>query len=211
MSYFSGSITDIEGNEYPVMKIGTQLWMAENLKTTKFNDGSVIENITDNYGWADLVTPAYSWYNNDMNTNKPKYGAFYNWYTVNTGKLCPSGWHVPSDSEYKTLEKYLGMTQEQADNLGRRGTDQGSQMKSKFGWLDNGNGINTSGFKALPGGVRNHSTGAFMNEGFVTGFWSSTENNQEQAFYRYLSGDQNTVGRDFLIKSAGKYIRCIKD
>jgi uncharacterized protein (TIGR02145 family) len=211
MPYFSGSITDIEGNEYPVMKIGTQLWMAENLKTTKFNDGSVIEIITDNYGWADATTPAYSWYNNDMNTFKSKYGAFYNWYTVNTGKLCPSGWHVPSDSEYKTLEKYLGMTQEQADNLGPRGTDQGVQMKSKSGWLNNGNGINTSGFKALPGGVRNHSTGAFMNEGFVTGFWSSTENNQEQAFYRYLFGDQNTVGRDFLIKSAGKYIRCIKD
>ena len=103
------------------------------------------------------------------------------------------------------------MTQEHADNLGPRGTDQGSQMKSTSGWINNGNGINTSGFTALPGGVRNHITGAFMNEGFVTGFWSSTENNQEQAFNRYLFGDQDNVGRDFLVKSAGKYIRCIKD
>lgn len=211
IEYFSGSITDIEGNEYPVIKIGTQFWMAENLETTKFNDGSVIENITDNYGWADITAPAYSWYNNDKETYKPKYGAFYNWYAVNTGKLCPSGWHVPSDAEYKTLEKYLGMTQEHADNLGPRGTDQGSQMKSTSGWINNGNGTNTSGFTALPGGVRNHTTGAFMNEGYLTGFWSSTENSQEQAFYRYLFGDQVKVGRDFLVKSAGKYIRCIKD
>jgi uncharacterized protein (TIGR02145 family) len=211
VEYFSGSITDIEGNEYPLIKIGTQIWMAENLETTKFNDGSVIENIADNYDWADITAPAYSWYNNDRDTYKPKYGAFYNWYAVNTGKLCPSGWHVPSDAEYKTLEIQLGMTQEHADNLGPRGTDQGSQLKSTSGWINNGNGTNTSGFTALPGGVRNHNTGAFMNEGLVTGFWSSTENSQEQTFYRYLFGDQEKVGRDFLVKSAGKYIRCIKD
>jgi len=211
VEYFSGSVTDIDGNIYSAIKIETQIWMAENLKTTRYNDGSQIENITDNYEWADIKTPAYSWYNNDEGTYRPKYGAMYNWYAVNTGKLCPTGWHVPSDAEYKTLEKYLGMTQEQADNLGPRGTNQGSQLKSTAGWTDNGNGTNTSSFTALPGGIRNHTTGAFMNEGYVTSFWSSTENNQEQAFYRYLSGDQEKVGRDSLVKSAGKYIRCTKD
>ncbi len=215
VEYYHGSITDIDGNEYPVVRIGTQIWMAENLKTTRFNDGSEIENVTENYDWADITSPAYSLYNNDMDTYGPKYGAFYNWYAVSTGKLCPSGWHVPSDDEFKTLETYLGMTEEQADELGPRGTDQGSRLKNTFGWLDNGNGTNTSGFSALPGGTRSHMTGAFMNEGYVTGLWCFDENNQEQFFFRYLSGDMAEVGRDFVVdekfKSTGRYIRCIKE
>jgi uncharacterized protein (TIGR02145 family) len=214
VEYYHGSITDIDGNEYPVVRIGTQIWMAENLKTTRFNDGSAIENVTGNYDWADKTSPAYSWYDNDMENYGSKYGALYNWYASNTESLCPSGWHVPSDDEFKTLEKYLGLTEEQADDLGARGTDQGTQLKSKSGWLDNGNGTNTSGFSALPGGVRNHMTGDFMNEGFVTGFWCTT-NNQEEIFSRYLTGDMTQAGRNFgdqeKFKSAGNYIRCIKD
>jgi len=98
--------TDGDNNNYPVVKIGTQTWMAENLKTTKYSDGNVIPNVTDGT-WSTLTTPAYCWYNNDA-TNKPTYGALYNWYTVNTGKLCPTGWYMPADAEWTTLTTYVG-------------------------------------------------------------------------------------------------------
>jgi uncharacterized protein (TIGR02145 family) len=137
--------------------------MAENLKTNRYNDGSQILNVTGDADWVALKTGAYRWYNNDAATYKNTYGALYNWYTVKTGKLCPTGWHVPSDDEWKQLEMTLGMTQAEADSwwgedcfdIGR-GTDQGTQMKTTSGWIDvwegiSGNGTNTSGFSALPG------------------------------------------------------------
>ena len=101
------SITDIEGNTYRTIQIGTQTWMAENLRTTKFKDGNKIHNGI--FGW-NTKTGAYLWYNNDASGFKNTYGALYNWYAVNTGRLCPAGWHVPSDDERKQLEIELGMT-----------------------------------------------------------------------------------------------------
>jgi len=103
----SESVTDIDGNVYHTVKIGTQVWMAENLKTTKYNDASSIPNLTDNAGWVGLTSGAYCWYNNDAITNKNIYGALYNWYAVNTGKLCPGGWHIPAISEWETMENHL--------------------------------------------------------------------------------------------------------
>ena len=103
-----GSISDVDGNMYKTTQIGTQLWTAENLKTTKFNDGTPISNVTDNTKWESLSTPGYCWYNNDEATYKGTYGALYNWYAVKTDKLCPSGWHVPSNDEWNTLITYLG-------------------------------------------------------------------------------------------------------
>ena len=88
------SITDKDGNVYTSVTIGTQVWMVENLKTTKYNDGTPIPNVTDNTEWSNLTTPAYCWYDNDI-TKKNPYGALYNGYAVRTGKLCPTGWHVP--------------------------------------------------------------------------------------------------------------------
>ena len=92
-----GSVSDIDGNEYKTIQIGTQEWMAENLKTTKYNDGNSIPNVTDIIEWSNLTTGAYCWYNNDAAANKATYGALYNWFAVNTDKLCPTNWHVPSD------------------------------------------------------------------------------------------------------------------
>jgi len=103
-----GTITDIDGNYYTTVTIGTQVWMVENLKTTKYNDGTGIPLVTDNTVWCNLSTPGYCWYNNDETTYKNPYGALYNWHTVHTGKLCPSGWHVPTDSEWITLTSYFG-------------------------------------------------------------------------------------------------------
>ena len=102
-----GFITDVEGNRYNIVIIGPETWMAENLRTTKFNDGTDIPNVTDNSVWEALTTGAYCWYNNDAAANKNKHGALYNWYAVNTGKLCPEGWHVSKDVERAGLENYL--------------------------------------------------------------------------------------------------------
>jgi len=94
-----GTVSDIEGNIYKTIRIGNQTWMAENLKTTKYNDGELIPNITVDVEWLEFSSGAYCWYNNDGTRNKNTYGALYNWYSVNTGKLCPAGWHVPSNKE----------------------------------------------------------------------------------------------------------------
>ena len=179
------SVSDIDGNVYKTVQIGTQTWMAENLKTTRYNDGYQIPNVIDNSEWIALHTGAYRWYNNDAATYKNMYGALYNWYTVSTGMLCPTGWHVPSDAEWKQLEMALGMTQAEADSWGGedygaigRGTDQGTQMKTTTGWNDwagrDGNGTNTSGFSALPGGDTGWY-GEFELAGLCTSWWTSTE------------------------------------
>lgn len=206
---FITKITDIEGNMYNVIIIGSQTWMAENLKTTKLNDNTSIPDVPDDSTWVHLSTPAYCWLRNDIQY-KNVYGALYNWYTVETGKLCPSGWHVPTDDEYKTLELTLGMAANQLDLLEWRGTDQGSRMKSKTGWADGENGTNTSGFSALPGGYRWAKTGAFNGIGMITYWWSS-ENSTDYGWYRRLDGTESGVYRSATSKEGGKYIRCVKD
>ena len=115
-------VQDIDGNNYLTVTIGTQIWMAENLRTTKYNDGTAIPLVTDNTTWANLTTPAYCWYNNDAKTNGSTYGALYNWYSVNTKKLCPTGWHVPNDTEWTTLTTYLGGTAVAGGKLKETGT-----------------------------------------------------------------------------------------
>ena len=112
----STTVTDIDGNVYHTVKIGTQTWMVENLKTTKYKDGSVIPLVTDNSAWYNSLTPAYCWYNNDATSHKDTYGALYNWYAVSTGKLAPDGWHVPTNSEWTILENYVSA------NLGTSGS-----------------------------------------------------------------------------------------
>ena len=138
---FITPVTDVEGNIYKTVKIGNQVWMAENLKTTKYNDEAAIPNVTINAEWIALAADAYCWAQNNEATFKPLYGALYNWYAVETGKLCPTGWHVPSDGEFSTMEISLGMTSEQANGTDFRGTDQGKQLKNTTGWLTGQNGI----------------------------------------------------------------------
>ena len=129
---FMTPVTDIEGNVYKTVMIGTQVWMAENLKTTKYNDDSAIPNVTVNADWIALTADAYCWAQNDEATYKPLYGALYNWYAVETGKLCPTGWHVPTDAEFSTMEISLGMTQAEADGTEWRGTDQGKTDEKHY-------------------------------------------------------------------------------
>lgn len=110
------TITDIDGNVYETVQIGEQAWMAENLKVITYNDGTPITLEENNTNWSNLSTEAYCWYNNDSVNNADPYGALYNWYAVQTGKLCPSGWHVPSDSEWSELTTFL-------TNNGHSGTE----------------------------------------------------------------------------------------
>jgi uncharacterized protein (TIGR02145 family) len=205
--YTWGSVSDIDGNTYKTVQIGTQTWMAENLRTTKFNDGN------------NMTTGAYYWYNNDPVSFKNTYGALYDWYAVNTGKLCPTGWHVPGDEEWKQLEMALGMSRASADTsyvdfdvygMGYRGTDQGTQMKATNGWIPwegrGGNGTNTSGFSALPAG----DTGwdyKFGGAGVCTSFWCFGE----PPIARTLGTDESKVSRAVYYKYIGFSVRCLKD
>jgi uncharacterized protein (TIGR02145 family) len=206
----TGTVSDMDGNTYSTIEIGTQTWIAENLKTTKYNDDSAIPLVEDPGAWVELSTPGYCWYNNDVANFKATCGALYNWYTVSTGKLCPTGWHVPTDAEWKTLEIYIGMTQSQTDIEGFRGTDQGIQLKNTSGWNFGGNGTNTTGFTALPGGYRNYNS-SFDGGGYYGGWWSSVANDNNLAWFRNLNYDISNVYRGYHNKGYGFSVRCLQD
>ena len=160
-----GSVSDIEGNIYKTIQIGTQTWMAENLITTRLNDGTSIPEVTEDQNWTALTTPGYCWYNNETNFTKG-YGALYNWHAVNTGKLCPSGWHVPSDNEWTVFVDFLGGMDAANAKIRESGTTHWQSIAS--------DATNISGFTALPGGTR-FSDGQFNGFGILMYFWSSTE------------------------------------
>jgi uncharacterized protein (TIGR02145 family) len=191
--------TDGDNNNYPVVKIGTQTWMAENLKSTKYNDGNVVPNVTDGTAWSTLSTPAYCWYNNDAATYKDTYGALYNWYTVITGKLCPTGWKAPSDVDWTTLTNYLGGESLAGDKLREIGTAH---------WSDPNTGAtNETGFTARPAGYRGVS-GAFGSFGACDFLWSATLNNSN-VWYRYLGNNISSVNRGDDSKTVGFSVRCL--
>jgi len=217
-----GIVTDIEGNVYNTVTIGTQCWLTENLRTTKFNDGTDIPLITDDNLWVNLSTPGYCWYKNDSTSFKYNDGALYNWYTVNTGKLCPTGWHVPSDAEWKILEISLGMTKEGADSLNWRGTDIATQLRSVTGWSAC-LGTNKSGFNALGSGYRYgsiSSIGTFENIGQAEDWWCSDKDNYlNDTNYAMRREIESYVGeptcskiyRNLSSRKNGVSVRCIKD
>ncbi len=199
-----GTVKDADGNVYHTAKIGEQVWMLENLKTTKYNDGTPITNVTDNMAWGNLTTGAYCWYNND-DKNKTPYGALYNFYAVKTGKLCPTGWHVPSDAEWKTLETFLGGADIAGGQLKEIGT---------VHWeAPNSDATNSSGFTALPGGVRTgkNTNGAFNSLNTRGFWWSSTPSSATNAILRVLVYNVADIGVPIDTKSGGTSVRCIKD
>ena len=195
-------VSDIDGNTYSVVKIGNQIWMAENLKTTKFNNGSDIPLITDDDEWKHLTTAGYCWYDNDQSTYGNTYGALYNWYTVNKEKLCPTGWHVPRDGEWDTLIDYLGGVNIAGDKLKEAGNSH---------WLFHNTGAtNESGFTALPSGYRKHS-GEFRDFSLETKMWSSLESDLYESWSRTLEGNYSRVSRWDYGKQSGLSVRCVKD
>ncbi len=213
-------VTDIDGNVYKTVTIGGQLWMAENLKTTKYNDGTTVPLVTDSDEWINLTTSAYCWFENDEATNKVTYGALYNWFVLdaaaNGGKnVCPVGWHVPSDAEFKQLEMNLGINQSDVDKTEWRGTDEGGKLKESglTHWNSPNTGAtNSSGFTALPGGYRGGS-GSFVGQGIYGIFWTSTESENDitYAWRRTLGSEKSEIYHFIFPKTHGLSVRCIMD
>jgi uncharacterized protein (TIGR02145 family) len=202
---FLTKVSDKEGYLYNTVLIGNQVWMAENLRTKKYNDDSDVTLVTDPTVWAALTSEGYCWYNNDEATNKPLYGAMYNWFAVNKGNLCPTGWHVPTDEEWTTLTTTLGGESVAGGKLKEDGTTH---------WLSPNTGAtNESGFTALPGGYRYRLNGTFNDVGKLSYWWSSTEYIYDTAkgYYREMFNDQASVSREGAYKTAGKYVRCLKN
>lgn len=209
------TITDVNGHVYKTVKIGTQEWMAENLRATSLSDNTAIPEIAGPVEWENMATPALCWYKN-MQGYKDTVGAIYNWFAVNTGKLCPTGWHVPKDSDYITLETYLGLPQNEIHVWGWRGTDQGSQLKSTTGWIGgSGFSSNSSEFSALAAGYRQKRSGIFSGYGTITIFWTSTDDSfngkPEEAWYRRLDATEIRIFKGTTLKAGGSYVRCVKN
>lgn len=209
----SGTVTDIDGNVYHTVVIGNYEWMAENLKTTSYNNNTKIPNITESITWTGLSNGAYCWYNNDE-SNAKTYGALYNWYAVNTGKLCPDGWRVPKDEEWKFLEGYVdtqyGIGDPVWDKSGGRGNDAGKRLKTNSGWSSDGNGKDDFGFSALPGGER-CSNGRFFISGRSGFWWTSTEYDESGAWYRNMIYSLEDMFRNTHPKWMGFSVRCLRD
>ena len=196
-----GTMTDQDGNVYKTIIIGTQTWMAENLRTTKYNDGTTISNVADGSDWTNLTTGAYCNYNNTSNMDTiATYGRLYNWYAVNTDKLAPKGWHVPTDFEWTTLKTHLG------DAAGGKLKEAGTTH-----WTSPNTGAtNEVGFTALPGGYRN-GIGIFVNIGDNGYWWSATETTASAAWLRGIFYSSSGVSIRNYDMYLGGSVRCVKD
>lgn len=195
-----GQVTDIDGNVYATIQIGTQTWMAQNLKTTRYKDGTEIPNVTEGSQW---ITGAAAWcYYENNAANDTIYGKLYNWAAVNTGKLCPNGWHIPTDAEWTILSTFLGGD-----------VSAGGKLKSTLGWESPNTGAtNESGFSALPGGRRlsNEITSSFDSK-FFTGYWWSSSINGSFSWHRNITNSSSNSNRMSGLRQTGMSCRCIKD
>ena len=198
----NSTITDVDGNVYTSVTIGTQEWMVENLRTSKYSDGTSIPNVIGNTDWYKLSTGAWCNYDNGS-SNDATYGKLYNWYAVETGKLCPTGWHVPTDAEWTVLTNYLSAN-------GHNGFTEGTALKATSGWVS-GNGTDDYGWLGLPGGGRIHDNGYFFGIGGNGNWWSSSQYNTSIAWTRSLKFDYDYVIRYSNNKKNGFSVRCLRD
>ncbi|MBK7695522.1 MAG: fibrobacter succinogenes major paralogous domain-containing protein [Saprospiraceae bacterium] len=202
------TVTDIDGNVYHTVTIGSQTWMVENLNTSRYRDSTLIPNVTDNLAWISLTTGAFCDYEN-LPSNSKTYGKLYNWYAVtDSHNICPIGWHIPSDAEWTTLTDFLGGENTAGGKLKEAGTTH---------WQSpNYGATNESGFTALPGGRRN-SDGSFENPLNKLGirydgaWWTSTLFGMHSIWYRSIGYSGIGVGRNDSMETNGFSIRCIKD
>ena len=199
---YCGIVTDIDGNEYGTVLIGNQVWMSENLKVTKYKDGTAIPTGHSNSVWSNLSSGAYAVYDDD-DVNTDTYGFLYNWYAVDDSRIiAPDGWHVPTDDEWTTLTDYLGGTSVAGGKMKETGTEHWGSP--------NTDATNESGFTALPGGYRDYY-GYYNNQGFSGYFWSSTELSSNYAWYRLLNYNTSGVYRTNDNKTYGFSLRCVRD
>jgi uncharacterized protein (TIGR02145 family) len=196
------TVTDIDGNVYNTVKIGDQVWMAENLKVTKFRDGTRITNPADKSSWCSQTTAAYCWPENNENVNKNLYGAFYNYFAVETNKLCPAGWHVPTNDEWRVLFNYLGGNTVAGGKMKETGT---------VNWYPpNSGATNESGFTARPAGYRNTQSASmdFVSMTTYAYWWSAS-----RMVYYVSNGKpavEGTIHAGDNLKN-GYSVRCVKD
>ena len=214
---YGAGVTDIDGNKYKTVIIGTQEWMGENLKVSKYNDGTYIPQILNYSSSVTITTPSWNYYKNSDSIGNI-YGVLYNWYTVETNKVCPLGWHVPSNNEISKLFHYLGS----GDSI-PNGPNPSSWRYNNIGlklkevglkhWRISNNGNNSSLFNALPGGYRTDD-GTYSSIGQQTNWWSSTSKSLNSAWFFGLidyNFDDVTYIENYPKGSAGSYLRCIKD
>ena len=218
------TVTDKSGNTYNTVQIGQQCWMKENMRTTKYADGTDISE-----GATSSTTVAYWYYPNNNSSNKTTYGLLYNWKAVMRNStssssnpsgvqgICPTGWHVPSDAEWKQMEMAVGMSQSDADNTGNRG-DIAAKLSGNTGWTSSTNENaagnlsasvrNASGFSALPAG--GYITDNYNHFHQYAYFWSATAN-ETNPWRRSLYFDNAGVTRQILTKSYALSVRCVKN
>jgi len=200
------TLTDIDGNSYKTVTIGNQIWMAENLRVTKYPAGTQIPNVTECADWQALGAnaEAYCFYENN---SKNQYGAYYTYAAAM--KACPTGWHLPTKNEWEEVKIYLY-------NNSFNGVE-GSALKAGTGWNNNGNGNDNFGFSALPAGQRyrgmisNECIGQFYFIGEVGKWWSATEYDKNFAYYRWLSSTSNIFYEGTESDKTGFAARCVKD
>jgi len=202
-------VTDIDGNVYHSVTIGNQEWLSENLMVTRFNDGTTIKLISSNEEWKSETEPSYCWYNNIVDVNESN-GLLYNFYCVNSGKLAPKGWHIPSDEEWKELELFIGMNPSDVDMATWRGGGYPIVLAS-INWtqLSAYGTCDLYGFSALPSGGRNGWYGDFIYEAY---WWTSTQYDTSSAWIRVMSGDNDHgIARAYATNTSGLSVRCVKN
>lgn len=223
------AVTDFDGNVYKTVQIGNQIWMVENLKTTHYSDGTLIQLVENETDWTDLkyADIAMCYYDNSV-VNKETYGALYTWAAAMNGSnssvtntsgvqgVCPDSWHLPSDAEWKELEMYLGLSQTEADKYNFRGTNEGSRLAGDSSLWNEGILVNdlefgSSGFMALPAGYRNADSGRFYQLQELGTFWSATESGDTLGITRLLNPHWTQVHRFTYSKKDAYSVRCIKD
>jgi uncharacterized protein (TIGR02145 family) len=198
------TVKDFDGNTYKTVVLGSQTWMAENLKTTHYQNGNAIPNVIDPKQWGKLTSGAYCTYNNCSAEGNDTSGIFlYNWHTVvDSRKMCPVDYHVPTDAEWTTLINFLGGDKVAGGKMKESGTTH---------WKTPNNGAtNESGLTVIPFGARSLK-GSFKNIGTTAGFWSSTEYETLNAWHRNLNFTYPFIMRDINAKAVGLSVRCIKD
>ncbi|MCC5917565.1 MAG: T9SS type A sorting domain-containing protein [Cryomorphaceae bacterium] len=197
----NAQITDIDGNVYPTVIIGTQEWMAENLRTSRLRNGVEIPNITNARHWTDTLVPAFCWYNNDSATHHVPYGKMYNGYAALDTLICPPGWYVPTTANWDQMVQELGGTAVAGGKLKQAGFQHWDQP--------NTGADNSSGFTALPIGFRSNVDGTFNFKGARAGWF--VRSGQRDVEFRWVSWSLASAGSGPMAPNAGLAIRCFRN
>jgi len=207
------TVVDVDGNKYKTVTIGGQIWMQQNLRVARYRNGDPIPNVTVNAQWATLTTGAFCWENNDPSRDIP-YGKLYNFYAVEDPRgICPVGWRVGTDDDWKILETTAGMIASDLNVDGMRGVAEnvGGKLKATTLWDSPNTGATDEfGFSGLPGGYRSSDGLIFTRQNAGT-WWTGTDASPNPWLRGFLSNSGGSIRVNMLLKRAGKFVRCIKE